>query len=210
MVVEDDEGVRELVRLMLEANGYEVLTVADAEEATRLCTVRGIDLLLTDVVMPEVSGSELAERLGALAPDMRILFMSGYSDEAVVRHGELTRGGRVPREAVHGEGARAQGARGARRGLAAARLNGVDRLLHVGEVRRARRQELVRLVVGHRAVGEQGDERRAGVDDAGRARLGLRDRGLDLLRVAVAAPGAALRGRVDEWRRRGRREHQRQ
>jgi PAS domain S-box-containing protein len=90
MVVEDDEGVRELVRLMLEANGYEVLTVHDAEEAARLCTARGIDLLLTDVVMPGVSGSELAERLGALAPDMRILFMSGYSDEAVVRHGELS------------------------------------------------------------------------------------------------------------------------
>jgi two-component system cell cycle sensor histidine kinase/response regulator CckA len=90
MVVEDDEGVRELVRLMLEANGYEVLTARDADEAERLCTSRVIDLLLTDVVMPEVSGSQLAERLGALAPDMRILFMSGYSDEAVVRHGELT------------------------------------------------------------------------------------------------------------------------
>ena len=90
MVVEDDEGVRELVRLMLEANGYKVLTVHDADEAARLCTARGIDLLLTDVVMPDVNGSELAERLGALAPDMRILFMSGYSDEAVVRHGELS------------------------------------------------------------------------------------------------------------------------
>jgi two-component system cell cycle sensor histidine kinase/response regulator CckA len=90
MVVEDDDGVRELVRLMLEANGYEVLTVDDADEAARLCTSRAIDLLLTDVVMPQVSGSALAARLGALAPDMRILFMSGYSDEAVVRHGELT------------------------------------------------------------------------------------------------------------------------
>jgi CheY-like chemotaxis protein len=75
---------------MLEANGYKVLTVHDADEAARLCTARGIDLLLTDVVMPDVNGSELAERLGALAPDMRILFMSGYSDEAVVRHGELS------------------------------------------------------------------------------------------------------------------------
>jgi two-component system cell cycle sensor histidine kinase/response regulator CckA len=90
MVVEDDAGVRELVRLMLEANGYEVLTVEGAEEAARLCASRCIDLLLTDVVMPDVNGSELAERLGALAPDMRILFMSGYSDEAVVRHGELS------------------------------------------------------------------------------------------------------------------------
>jgi PAS domain S-box-containing protein len=90
MVVEDDEGVRELVRLMLESNGYEVLTVAGADEAVALCGARSIDLLLTDVVMPDISGSELAVRLGALAPDMRILFMSGYSDEAVVRHGELT------------------------------------------------------------------------------------------------------------------------
>jgi CheY-like chemotaxis protein len=92
MVVEDDVGVRELVRLMLEANGYDVLTVEDADEATRVCELEGsrVDLLLTDVVMPEVSGNELAERLGALAPDMRILFMSGYSDEAVVRHGELS------------------------------------------------------------------------------------------------------------------------
>jgi two-component system cell cycle sensor histidine kinase/response regulator CckA len=90
MVVEDDAGVRDLVRLMLEANGYEVLTVEDADEAARLCAERpGVDLLLTDVVMPDVSGRALAERLGEIAPDMRILFMSGYADEAVHRHGVL-------------------------------------------------------------------------------------------------------------------------
>ncbi len=91
MVVEDDAGVRELVRLMLEANGYQVLAVEDAEEAARVCTERpsGVDLLLTDVMMPEVNGRVLAERLGALSPSMRILFMSGYSDEAVHRHGML-------------------------------------------------------------------------------------------------------------------------
>jgi len=91
MVVEDDDGVRDLVRLMLESNGYEVLTVRDADEAARVCTERpsGVDLLLTDVMMPEVNGRDLAERLGALAPSMRILFMSGYSDEAVHRHGVL-------------------------------------------------------------------------------------------------------------------------
>jgi PAS domain S-box-containing protein len=90
MVVEDDDGVRALVQLMLEANGYEVFAVHAADEAARICTEQTVDLLLTDVVMPEVSGWVLAERLGALAPAMRILFMSGYSDEAVQRHGELT------------------------------------------------------------------------------------------------------------------------
>src|SRR4051795_13318985 len=82
MVVEDDDSVRELVRLMLEANGYNVLTVEDADEAARVCTERPrrVDLLLTDVMMPEVSGRQLAERLGALAPGLRVLFMSGYSD----------------------------------------------------------------------------------------------------------------------------------
>jgi hypothetical protein len=90
MVVEDDESVRDLVRLMLESNGYEVLAVEDADEATRLCSEHaGVDLLLTDVVMPGLNGRALAERLGAIAPGMRILFMSGYSDEAVHRHGVL-------------------------------------------------------------------------------------------------------------------------
>jgi DNA-binding NtrC family response regulator len=91
MVVEDDDGVRELVRLMLEANGSTVLAVETPDEAARVCTERpaAVDLLLTDVVMPEVNGRVLAERLGALAPEMRILFMSGYSDEAVHRHGVL-------------------------------------------------------------------------------------------------------------------------
>jgi hypothetical protein len=89
MLVEDDERVRELVRLMLESKGYRVLAAAGAEEAERLCT-RDVDLLLTDVVMPEVNGRVLAERLSATAPAMRILFMSGYSDEAVYRHGEIS------------------------------------------------------------------------------------------------------------------------
>jgi PAS domain S-box-containing protein len=92
MVVEDDPGVRELVRLMLESNGYRVLAVEDAAEATRVCVdgASRVDLLLTDVVMPGVNGRALAERLGALAPQMRVLFMSGYSDEAVHRHGQIT------------------------------------------------------------------------------------------------------------------------
>jgi two-component system, cell cycle sensor histidine kinase and response regulator CckA len=92
MVVEDDAGVRELARLMLEANGYEVLAVEDAAEAMSVCTENParVDLLLTDVVMPGVNGRVLAERLGEVSPAMRVLFMSGYSDEAVHRHGQIT------------------------------------------------------------------------------------------------------------------------
>jgi PAS domain S-box-containing protein len=89
MVVEDDESVRDLVRIMLETKGYNVLAVAGADEAERFCTDE-VDLLLTDVVMPEVNGRALAERLSLTSPSMRILFMSGYSDEAVYRHGEIS------------------------------------------------------------------------------------------------------------------------
>ena len=92
MLVEDDERVRNLVRMMLENKGYRVLAAAGADEAERLCAERrdGVDLLLTDVVMPEVNGRALAERLAGLCPSMRVLFMSGYSDEAVYRHGEIS------------------------------------------------------------------------------------------------------------------------
>jgi hypothetical protein len=89
MVVEDDAAVRDLVRLMLESNGYRVVTVEDGEEAARLCVASAVDLVLTDVVMPGLNGRALAERLGDIVPGMPILFMSGYSDEAVHRHGVL-------------------------------------------------------------------------------------------------------------------------
>jgi YesN/AraC family two-component response regulator len=76
---------------MLRPHGYEVLTAGDGETAARLCAEhpRGVDLLLTDVVMPELNGRVLAERLESLFPSLRVLFMSGYSDEAVVRHGMI-------------------------------------------------------------------------------------------------------------------------
>jgi two-component system, cell cycle sensor histidine kinase and response regulator CckA len=92
MLVEDDESVRNLVRTMLETKGYRVLSAAGAEEAERLCAEDDcpVDLLLTDVVMPEVNGRVLAERLSVRSPSLRILFMSGYSDEAVYRHGEIS------------------------------------------------------------------------------------------------------------------------
>jgi two-component system, cell cycle sensor histidine kinase and response regulator CckA len=89
MVVEDDERVRDLVRIMLEGAGYDVKLAEDPAEAERACARGGIDLVLTDVVMPEVTGQALAERIAAVSPSTRILFMSGYSDEAVHHHGVI-------------------------------------------------------------------------------------------------------------------------
>jgi two-component system, cell cycle sensor histidine kinase and response regulator CckA len=89
VVVEDDASLRTLVRIMLGDCGYEVLEAADADAAMELCDEHpdGVDLLLTDVVMPDIGGRALADRLTALFPHLRVLFMSGYSDEAVFRHG---------------------------------------------------------------------------------------------------------------------------
>jgi PAS domain S-box-containing protein len=87
LVVEDDERVRELVRIMLSGVGYHVLLATDGAAAEQIAAAGGVDLLITDVVMPGVSGQVLAERLAEVAPDVRILFMSGYSDEAVYHHG---------------------------------------------------------------------------------------------------------------------------
>jgi hypothetical protein len=89
LLVEDDETVRALARRILEGCGYLVLEAQSAGDALVLCEKHkgNIDVLLTDVVMPRMSGRELAERLGSLRPDMRVLYMSGYTDDAVIRHG---------------------------------------------------------------------------------------------------------------------------
>lgn len=91
LVVEDEDVVRGLARQILEQSGYHVLDARGGDEAIRLCReLRGpIDLLLTDVVMPETSGKEVANRLTKLRPAMRVLYMSGYTDDAIVHHGVL-------------------------------------------------------------------------------------------------------------------------
>jgi two-component system, cell cycle sensor histidine kinase and response regulator CckA len=86
LVVEDDAGVRELAVLLLTEAGYEVTPAASAEEGLRRARARTPDLLLTDVVMADASGGELALRLREEAPDLPILFMSGYTDDVVTRH----------------------------------------------------------------------------------------------------------------------------
>ncbi len=92
LLVEDEDGVRKLIRSVLEGAGYSVLDARSGAEALALCEIypEVIHLVVTDVVMPEMSGGELANRLAALRPDAKLLFMSGYTDHAMVDHWELT------------------------------------------------------------------------------------------------------------------------
>jgi PAS domain S-box-containing protein len=92
LVVEDQEDVRALVRQSLTRHGYDVLTAATPSEAQRLALGRKLDLLLTDVVMPEMSGRVLARTLHESMPRLRVLYMSGYADDTVVRHGLVEAG----------------------------------------------------------------------------------------------------------------------
>ncbi len=91
LLVEDEEAVRGITRLALQTHGYNVLEASRGEEALRLCeTHQGpIHLLLTDVVMPGLGGRQVAQQVAALKPGIRVLYLSGYTDDAVVRHGVL-------------------------------------------------------------------------------------------------------------------------
>jgi two-component system cell cycle sensor histidine kinase/response regulator CckA len=91
LVVEDEDAVRSMVREALEARGYRVLVARNGVEALDLAGRYGdyIDLLVTDVIMPQMNGAELAQRLARLRPGLRVLFVSGYTDDAVIRVGVL-------------------------------------------------------------------------------------------------------------------------
>jgi PAS domain S-box-containing protein len=93
LVVEDDEMVRNLVRETLQREGYKVLDAADSVEARRASEKHktAIHLLITDVVMPKVSGRDLAVELCRRRPEMKVLYMSGYTDSAIVNSGILQR-----------------------------------------------------------------------------------------------------------------------
>src|SRR5947208_2078935 len=94
LVVEDEAPVRSVARQVLERHGYTVLEAPSAEAALDIATrySGAIHLLLTDVVMPGLNGRQLATRLADLRPDARVIFMSGYTDDAVTRHGVLEPG----------------------------------------------------------------------------------------------------------------------
>lgn len=92
--MEDDERVRNLTSRILTQQGYRVLPAADGTEALRNCDKHkgDIQLLVTDVVMPRVSGGELARRILLKLPDLRVLYISGYTDNVIAHQGVLKPG----------------------------------------------------------------------------------------------------------------------
>jgi PAS domain S-box-containing protein len=91
LLVEDEDGVRVLARRVLQSSGYALLEARDGAEAVRIAEehLGQIDLLVTDVVMPRLDGRVVAERVTEMHPGIKVLFLSGYTDDAVVRHGIL-------------------------------------------------------------------------------------------------------------------------
>ena len=86
LLVEDEEQVRELALEILTMNGYRVLVARHGAEALRMCEQHGdiIDLMLTDMIMPQMNGHELYRRASEVRPEMKVVFMSGYTDRDVV------------------------------------------------------------------------------------------------------------------------------
>jgi CheY-like chemotaxis protein len=95
LVVEDEEAVRYLTRVLLERSGYRVLDAANPREAEAVFNeqTESIDLLITDVVMPGSSGPALFKQLAQRQPGLKVLYMSGYTDDTVIREGRLDTGG---------------------------------------------------------------------------------------------------------------------
>jgi signal transduction histidine kinase len=93
LVVEDAEGLRELAMRLLQREGYTVLAASNADEALELFELNAcIDVILTDVVMPGASGPELTRQLVERRPELKVIYMSGYTEEAIVHHGVLEPG----------------------------------------------------------------------------------------------------------------------
>ena len=122
LVAEDEEGVRELLRKVLGDHGHPVLEARHGRDALMVAEryERPIDLLIADVVMPEIGGGELVERLTSQRPDLKVLYISGYTNDEIVRRGVRRTRGPLPSEAVHVTRADAEGPAGAGRRAGAA------------------------------------------------------------------------------------------
>ncbi len=94
LVVEDEDAVRRIVKIALESTGYRVVEARSGSEAleTAAAHAGGLHAVVTDVVMPGMSGRELAERLKSDDPALKVLYMSGYTDDAIMRHGIVEAG----------------------------------------------------------------------------------------------------------------------
>jgi signal transduction histidine kinase len=94
LLVEDEDVVRHLSQEVLEARGYHVMAAANGKEGLKICQdFKGtIHLVITDVIMPIMGGRELADRMSTLRPDTKVLYMSGFTDDAIVHHGVLEDG----------------------------------------------------------------------------------------------------------------------
>ena len=97
LLVEDEDGVRRLMHRLLEREGYQLLSARNAEDAEEIAGVyqNEIDLLITDVVMPGITGPQLAERLRPRHPSMKVLFVSGYRHDALDQKGLLGPGAQI-------------------------------------------------------------------------------------------------------------------
>jgi CheY-like chemotaxis protein len=95
LVVEDEPALRQLAHSLLSAHGYEVLVAANGQDGLRVAREhkgQPIRLAITDVIMPQMGGKVMADWLKAMHPDIKVLFTSGYTDDAIVHHGVLDPG----------------------------------------------------------------------------------------------------------------------
>jgi DNA-binding NtrC family response regulator len=94
LLIEDDDAVRELAEVILTGQGYKVICANGPKRAEEIANERAgeIDLILTDVIMPTMSGRDLVKRLGARNKKMRVLYMSGYTDNVIAQGGILEEG----------------------------------------------------------------------------------------------------------------------
>ena len=106
LLVEDEEMVRRFTQRVLENGGYHVIATSGGMEALKAIELQNckVDLLVSDIIMPEMSGNELAQKLLLLCPEVKVLFISGYTDNAIVHHGMLDPG--IP---LHAETLQLQG-----------------------------------------------------------------------------------------------------